>query len=254
MKPVSPSLLLILLIAVALVAVIPASAASSAEASVGDSLTRGGKFTVTITGLPKTPYYIWLPRTFTMTGEPYDQPPIIAGYTQGLQQDSEGGPYTIGSYQYYNGNGRTILDDVCPSSSTISNTNYYGKVTTDENGQAVVEFSTSVYTGLRSYSVRVENPNLVDGDRLMLDITVKSRKAPSISVETATTTRKSTTVTTLVTTVTTPPETVVTTTPETLPPATLQKTTTVPTTKSPAGLPVLFLALFAAAAVAGLRR
>ena len=245
---------LILLLAIALLAAIPASAASSAESSVGDSLTRGGKFTVTITGMPKTPYYIWLPRTFTMTGEPYDQPPILAGYTQGLQQDSEGGPYTIGSYQYYNGNGRTILEDVCPSSGTVSATNYYGKVTTDENGQAVVEFTTSVYTGLRSYSVRVENPDLVDGDRLGLDITVKSRKAPSMSIETAVTTHKTVVVTTPVTIATPSPTTEVTTTQETLPSTTLPLTTTVPATKSPGGLSALFAALCAAIAVMGMRR
>jgi hypothetical protein len=175
-------LILVILLAILLLAAIPASAVKTSEASIDDTLTRGSRFTVTVTGLPNTTYYIWLPRTFSMSGEPYDQPPVIADFTQNFRKDPEGGPYTIGSYQYYNGDGRTIIDDVAPATASMSNTNYYGQVRTDAEGIAVVEFQTSVYTGTRSYSVKVENPDSADTDRLAVDLSVYTRRAPTLSI------------------------------------------------------------------------
>jgi hypothetical protein len=151
----------------------------TAEQSLGETLTRGGRFTVTITGLPNTSYYVWLPRTFTMTGEPYDQPPVIADNIMNVRKDPAGGPYPIGSYQYNNGNGLTIRDDIAPSTPEMPNTQYYALATTDDNGVAMVEFRTSIYTGLRSYSVKVENPQSVDRDNLLVEIQVFSRKPPA---------------------------------------------------------------------------
>ena len=185
-----------------LVIVIPVSAVKTTEQSLDETLTRGGRFTATITGLPNTSYYIWLPRTFSMTGKPYDQPPVIADYTMGVTKDPVGGPYPIGSYQYNNGNGRTIRDDIAPSTPEMSNTQYYALVTTDSAGVAIVEFQTSIYTGLRSYSVKVENPQSVDRDNLLVQIKVFSRKPPATlqivtQVVTVTTTPEPTTVPTL---------------------------------------------------------
>lgn len=159
-----------------IILVAPVSALQSSEQSVSDSLTRGSRFTITITGLPNTAYYIWLTGTSTMTGEHYDQPPIISD-TAGMVKDPDGGPYTIGSYQYNNGGGKTIRDDVAPTSPVMSNTNYYAQATTDERGQVVVEFRTSVYTGLRSYSVKVENPNAPESENFRVEQTVYSRTA-----------------------------------------------------------------------------
>lgn len=48
----------LLLIAALMVAVIPAYAAGEPS---DNALTRGSRFTVNITGLPITPYHIWLP-------------------------------------------------------------------------------------------------------------------------------------------------------------------------------------------------
>ncbi|NMB79328.1 MAG: hypothetical protein GYA23_09580 [Methanomicrobiales archaeon] len=124
-----------------------------------------------------------------MTGEPYDQPPVIADNQERVQKDPAGGPYTIGSYQYNNGNGQRIIDDVAPASATMSNTNYYALVTTSTDGQAVVEFLTSLQTGLRSYSVKAENPRSVDSDNLDISIAVYSRKAPGMVVFTPTPTQ-----------------------------------------------------------------
>jgi len=146
--------------------VIPALAA---DGSSNDALTRGGRFTITITGLPNTPYYVWLTRTFTMTGKPGDQPPIIIAYQSGIQQDPSGGPYTIGQYAFNNGNGRTILDDIAPSTPEMSNTNYYALVTTGTDGRAVVAFQTSSGTATRTFSIKVENLQSAAKDNILIE-------------------------------------------------------------------------------------
>lgn len=181
-------LVALLFIACFIVVIIPVAAVQSAEQSLSGSMTRGSRFTITITGLPNTSYYVWLPGTFTMTGEQYDQPPIITDGTLNLQKDPDGGPYTIGLYQYNNGGGRTILDDVTPSSSAMSNTNYYASVTTDASGVAVVEFRTSVYTATRSYSVKVENPQSADNGNLLVEQKIYSRSASRPMINTPMTT------------------------------------------------------------------
>jgi hypothetical protein len=142
--------------------------ASSADS---DSLTRGNTFTVTVVGKPNTTYYVWLTRTSTMSGEPGDQPPVIASYQANVEQDPAGGPYVIGSYRFNNGGGRMILDDVAPSSSTTSNTNYYAQVTTDVDGMGIVAFRTSSSTAERKFSVRAENPQ-VPGDTVYVQLGV----------------------------------------------------------------------------------
>ena len=226
---------LLVLPVLALVVVTPVSAAWSAEESIDDTLTRGSRFVATITGLPNTTYYIWLPRTFTMSGEQYDQPPVIADGQDRVVKDPPGGPYTIGSYQFNNGNGRTILDDVAPASAAMSNTNYYALVTTNTAGTAVVEFQTSIYTGLRAYSVKVENEKSVDRDSVRFEITVFPRRAATMAIITPEKTPEQRVVTRIVTvyvTATPPPET-----PTTIPP-TPPATTRIPpaTTKAAAGL------------------
>ncbi|MCK9591777.1 MAG: hypothetical protein M0Q91_07200 [Methanoregula sp.] len=122
-----------------------------------DALTRGSRFSINITGSPSTPYYIWLTRTSTMTGKPGDQPPVIVAFQSGIQQDPPEGPYTIGSYMINNGNGRTIRDDIAPSTPELSNTNYYALVTTGTDGRAIVAFQTTSGTATRTFSVKVEN-------------------------------------------------------------------------------------------------
>jgi hypothetical protein len=207
MKEVRSSILAIVVIACFLFCMVPAvSAVKTAEQSVGDSLTRGGRFTVTITGLPNSSYYVWIPHTSSMTGEPRDQPPVIADYQTNVAEDPDSGPYTIGSYRYYNGGGQTIRDDIAPSTADMPNTRYYALVTTDTAGQATVEFLTSVNTGLRSYSVKVENPGSAESDNLLVELRVFSRKAPaSIGIDTIPVTSMTTSLPTTV--VSTPAET-----------------------------------------------
>jgi len=179
MREIPLELTVIVVMVCLALAIAPVLAVKSAEQSVGDSLTRGGKFTVNIAGIPNSSYYIWLPHTSSMTGERYDQPPFIADNQANVAEDPEGGPWTIGSYQYSNGGGQTIRDDVAPTTADMPDTRYYALVTTDSSGLATVEFDTSVYTGLRSYSVRVENPRSIDSDTLQIDLQVFTRRAPA---------------------------------------------------------------------------
>lgn len=179
MKKVQQTFIVVVILAWFLLAVMPVSAVKTAEQSAGDTLTRGSRFTVTITGLPNSSYYLWIPDTSTMSGEPRDQPPVIAGSQVNVMEDPADGPWPIGSYQYNNGNGQTIRDDIPPSTPDMPNTRYYALVTTGHSGQATVEFLTSVNTGLRSYSVKVENPGSIDSDTLQVQVQVYSRRAPA---------------------------------------------------------------------------
>jgi hypothetical protein len=162
------AVLILLLSATCLCLVCSFSAADYTVADLSGSIIRGHQFTVDITGNPDTAYYVWLTGTWSLSGEAYDEPPVIVANQANVQQDPAEGPYTIGSYKYSNGNGRTILDDVAPSSSLLPCTSYYALVTTDDSGQAVVAFETSVNTALRSYSVRVENPTSVNNNTLLV--------------------------------------------------------------------------------------
>ncbi len=144
---------MIILVVLLIPAFIPLAGAQS-EGSV----TRSQAFTVTITGLPNTAYYVWLSRTFSLSGEPGEQPPVIASNQLNIVQDPPEGPYVIGSYRYYNSGGRTILDDVAPSTATVPNTSYYAQVTTDSSGIGIVTFLTSHDTAAQSFSVVAQNP------------------------------------------------------------------------------------------------
>jgi hypothetical protein len=134
-----------------------------------NTLTRGNRFTVNITGLPSTPYYVWLTRTSTMTGNPGDQPPVFVPFQSGIQQDPPEGPYTIGSYVINNGNGRTIRDDVAPSTPEMSNTNYYALVTTGTDGRAVIAFQTSSGTATKTFSIKVENARSAANSDILIE-------------------------------------------------------------------------------------
>ena len=149
-----------------IIVIIPASATGEPS---DNALTRGSRFTITITGLPSTPYYVWLTRTSTMTGKPGDQPPVIVAFQSGIQKDQPEGPYPIGSYVINNGNGRTIRDDVAPSTPELSNTNYYALVTTDSDGRAVVAFQTSSGTATRTFSIKVENPSSAANSNILIE-------------------------------------------------------------------------------------
>jgi|WetSurMetagenome_2_1015567.scaffolds.fasta_scaffold195530_2 hypothetical protein len=160
-----------------MVFLIPAVAASSSEQSLSDTLTRGSRFTVTVTGLPNTTYYLWLTGTHDMTGLAGDQPPYIADGMSGVKKDPASGPYLIGMYEIYNGNGMTIRDDVANNTEIMPSTNYYAAATTDSTGVIIVEFYTSTNTKVRSYSVKVENPSAPESTSVNIEQKAYSRKA-----------------------------------------------------------------------------
>ncbi|MEN6442681.1 MAG: hypothetical protein ABFC71_02890 [Methanoregula sp.] len=166
----------------------PAAATSATSDLAGNQpLVRGHQFAITITGIPNTGYYTWLTHTWSLSGALGDQPPVIVDYQANVQKDPSGGPYTIGSYAFNNGNGQTILDDVTPSSASMSNTNYYALVTTDSTGRAVVAFQTSINTAERSFSVKVENPTSVNNDSLLVQYGSPSVSRGSVSTDSITT-------------------------------------------------------------------
>jgi hypothetical protein len=171
----------LLIIAALIVAVIPAYAAGEPS---DNTLTRGSRFTVNITGLPSTPYYIWLTRTSAMTGKPGDQPPVIVPFQTGIQQDPPDGPFTIGSYIINNGNGHTIRDDIAPSTPELSNTNYYALVTTDTGGRAVVAFQTSSATSTKTFSIKVENSRSAANSNILIERGLPTRIPTTTKKET----------------------------------------------------------------------
>ena len=180
---------MVFMIACLVVMIVPVSVTGD---SSGDALTRGGRFTITITGLPSTAYYVWLARTSTMTGKPGDQPPVIVPFQSGIQQDPPEGPYTIGSYVINNGDGRTIREDVAPSTPELSNTNYYARVTTDTQGRAVVAFQTSSSTATKTFSIKVENPRSAANNDILIErglpVRITTTPAPELSIIIPTTT------------------------------------------------------------------
>ena len=159
-------------------------------------LTRGSQFTITVTGTPNTPYYVWLTRTSTMSGEPGDQPPVIVANQANIVKDPVGGPYVIGSYQYNNGGGRTIIDDVAPTTASMSDTQYYALVTTDSEGRAIVAFQTSSNTAMRTFSVKVENQQSAAKDNIQVQRGDVGVKRGSVGFDTVPTLPFRTTVTT----------------------------------------------------------
>jgi len=125
--------------------------------SGGGTVVQSRPFTLTVIGVPNSPYYVWVTGTFSMTGATGEQPPVIQDSIEGVAQDPAGGPFTIGSYAFRNGNGRTIQQDVAPSTPQVPNTRYYARVTTDNAGRAFIGFQTSPATAPKTFSIRIEN-------------------------------------------------------------------------------------------------
>jgi hypothetical protein len=230
---------IIFLIACFFALVIPACTAAS-----GDTLTRGARFTITITGLPNTPYYVWVASTSILTGNAGDQPPVIVGGQSGIRKDPPGGPYAIGMYAFNNGNGRTILDDVAPSTPDMSNTNYFALVTTDQEGRAIVAFQTSSGTATRSFSIKVENPSSAANNNVLVELGLPVKitatpetKASPPAPKSSTTVPVTSTVTTLL--------------PATIVVTTIPVPTVTPSQASPSGVEVGILAVIAGFALTG---
>jgi len=74
-----------------------------------------------------------------------------------------------------NGNGRTIRDDIAPSTPELSNTNYYALVTTGTDGRAIVAFQTSSGTATRTFSIKVENHQSAANSDIFIERGLPSR-------------------------------------------------------------------------------
>ena len=127
-RPIVPSLYLAGLVLFVLIAIMPVSASTIVSPDINpgtatqigapgpilaadtltinankDSVSRGGgRFSVTISGTPRTFYYLWVKNTSTMTGESQDQPPAIM-VSEPVYQDPAGGPFSIGSHPVVGG-------------------------------------------------------------------------------------------------------------------------------------------------------
>jgi len=119
-----------------------------------DSVVRGNPFSVTITGRPSTFYYLWVKGTGQMSGTGTDMPPILVQDQDSVTNDPVGGPYTIGSYAYEGGAGRTIKEDV--PAFPYNGVYYYASIKTSTSGTRTVGWQTSQDTKDKKYTIRVE--------------------------------------------------------------------------------------------------
>ena len=120
-----------------------------------DTVVRGNQFSVTVTGRANEFYYVWVKGTSSMTGGSGDQPPIMAASQDNVANDPVAGPYTIGSYVYEGGAGKTIKQDV--ATGPDNGVYYYAKIKTSASGTRTVGFLTGANTDDKKYTIRVEN-------------------------------------------------------------------------------------------------
>lgn len=127
-----------------------------------DSVVHGKTFSVTITGKPGSPYYLWVAGTHSMTGAAQGQAPIINFNQVSVFLDPDNGSYQYGSYAITHGGGKMIQDNIPPSGSGFPNTRYYAQIVTSTSGTRTVEFVTNNWTKSGTYDIRVQNGALSD--------------------------------------------------------------------------------------------
>jgi PGF-CTERM protein len=120
-----------------------------------DSIVRSKTFSVTVTGRPATNYYLWVKGTSAMLGGYDDQAPMIVENQEGVTMDPILGAYKIGVYQYENGGGFTIRDDVSID-PVYRGTREYASIKTSTSGTRTIEFTTTNWTKAQKYTIRVE--------------------------------------------------------------------------------------------------
>ena len=122
-----------------------------------DTVVQGNPFSVTITGSPNMPYYLWVKGTNSMTGNNTDQPPTISLSQYNVAMDDPGN-IVIGQYQYQGGGGRTIQQDVPAyyGDVNVNGTVYYAQATLTNSGTLTVGFTTTKDTKDQKYTIHVE--------------------------------------------------------------------------------------------------
>ena len=131
------------------------------------SVLRGNTTVVTVTGTPDTDYYLWvIEYPVKMTGNSYDQPPMIVPGQVGITLDPESGPYPIGStivdpVAVFNNENIQIRDTVPhrPNNGVY----YYAKVHTSPQGTITVQWKTNNDTALKDYFFHVQGTLTQDG-------------------------------------------------------------------------------------------
>ena len=126
-----------------------------------DSVVRSKSFSVTVTGRPVTDYYLWIKGTSTLDGTYDNQPPLMVYNQEKVKNDAfipVTGPAiaVIGNYEYENGAGYSILDDVSKNVYTDFGTREYALITTSTSGTRTIEFMTTNWTKAQKYTIRVE--------------------------------------------------------------------------------------------------
>ena len=121
-----------------------------------DTVTRSKPFSVTVTGKPSTPYYLWVKGTSQMSGLFDAQPPMMAPNQVGVANDNLSLAPVIGYYIPENKLVTDVLYKQVPI-TPYNGTRYYAKIMTNENGVRTVEFTTSNQTKAQKYTIRVEN-------------------------------------------------------------------------------------------------
>jgi PGF-CTERM protein len=128
-----------------------------------DSVVRSKAFSVTVTGKPSTNYWIWVKGTSAMTGGYDDMPPQIVNNQADVTFDdavqASLGTHPIGNYQYENGAGKSVWDDVAKNKTginTYNRTRYYAKIKLSNSGTRTVEWTTNNWTKAQKYTIRVE--------------------------------------------------------------------------------------------------
>jgi hypothetical protein len=119
-----------------------------------DQVIRGNAFTVTISGTPSYPVYLWVDAG-QKSGSSGDQPPMILFSQEGVYQDTPNGPYTIGSYRP-SSYGGTSIRDLVPH-EPYGGVKYYARVLPDRDGKRTIEFRTSEQTDDTRYTIRIES-------------------------------------------------------------------------------------------------
>jgi PGF-CTERM protein len=127
-----------------------------------DSVVRSKTFSVTVTGRPSMSYVLWVKGTSSMTGGNDDQPPMIVKNQVGVRTDVNPWPFPAtypaqtGLYQYENGGGFTVSQDVSRGTYTENGTRCYANVTLSTSGTRTIEFMTTNWTKAQKYTIRVE--------------------------------------------------------------------------------------------------
>jgi PKD repeat protein len=125
-----------------------------------DVVIRGNPLAVTVTGAPNRAYYLWVTNTSSMSGLAGDEPPYLVAGQGSVATDPAYGSFLIGSYQFKDGGGKTIQQDV-PSflgNESTGGTTYYALITLSNSGTRTVGFQTTKDTKDRKYTIRVERP------------------------------------------------------------------------------------------------